>query len=114
MLPGALAAAGFDVVPHDRHFAVDTPDELWIAEVGRRGWVMLSQDYMILRRSAQRDAVMRAGARLDLLPPRSLCCALDEAASARSGRARRDEAQLSIMAVPIEVPALQIGSRATD
>ena len=30
---------------HRRHFAPDCPDDVWLAEVGRHGWFVVSQDY---------------------------------------------------------------------
>ena len=37
--PATLIAAGIRVERHDAHFAPDTADEEWIAEIGRRGYV---------------------------------------------------------------------------
>jgi len=41
---GALRTAGAKVEVHDDHFPQTTPDVEWLAEVGRRGWVVLSKD----------------------------------------------------------------------
>lgn len=38
-------------------------DEDWLAEAGRRGWVVLMKDAAIRRRPAERDALFRAGVR---------------------------------------------------
>lgn len=38
-------------------------DEKWLAEAGRRGWVVLMKDAAIRRRPAERDALSRAGVR---------------------------------------------------
>lgn len=39
-----LRAAGNEAHAHDDHFAQDTPDTAWLAEIGRRGWVVLTKD----------------------------------------------------------------------
>lgn len=56
-----LAAAGVEVEKHRDHFADNEADEVWIAEVARRGWYALSQDERIYRNPVQREAVIRAG-----------------------------------------------------
>lgn len=38
-------------------------DELWLADAGRRAWIVLLKDDAIRRRPAERDALMRAGVR---------------------------------------------------
>ena len=42
-----LKAGGLTVERHGDHFAPDTPDEAWLAEVGRRGWIVLTHDRRI-------------------------------------------------------------------
>jgi hypothetical protein len=39
-----LKTAGLTVERHGDHFAADTPDEAWLAEVGKRGWIALTHD----------------------------------------------------------------------
>ena len=46
-VPNALRAAGAQVETHDGNFAPDAPDDQWIREVGRRGWLVLSKDEKI-------------------------------------------------------------------
>jgi hypothetical protein len=46
---------------HADHFAPDTPDEAWLAEVGRRGWIALTHDSRIRYKPNERDAVIRHG-----------------------------------------------------
>ena len=29
---------------HDQHFVQDTPDDEWLAEIGKRGWIAIGQD----------------------------------------------------------------------
>ncbi len=54
-----LKAGGLTVERHIDHFAHDTPDDVWLAEVGRRGWIALSHDKRIRYKPNERDAVMR-------------------------------------------------------
>jgi hypothetical protein len=54
-----LRSAGLAVEGHADHFAPDTPDDVWLAEVGRRGWIALSHDQRIRYKPNERDAVMR-------------------------------------------------------
>jgi hypothetical protein len=60
-VPEALRAVGARVEVHDDHFARDAPDEVWLPEVGRRGWVVLTRDARIRWRPAERLAFERAG-----------------------------------------------------
>jgi hypothetical protein len=59
-----LKAGGLLVERHADHFAPDAPDEVWLAEVGTRGWVALTHDKRIRYRPNERDAVMRHGVAL--------------------------------------------------
>ena len=54
-----LKAGGLTVERHIDHFAHDTPDDVWLAEVGRRGWTALTHDKRIRYKPNERDAVMR-------------------------------------------------------
>lgn len=54
-----LKAGALTVEQHADHFAPDTPDEVWLAEIGRRGWVALTHDRRIRYKPNERDAVMR-------------------------------------------------------
>ena len=56
-----LKAGGLTVERHADHFAPDTPDDVWLAEVGRRGWIALTHDKRIRYKPNERDAVMRHG-----------------------------------------------------
>lgn len=44
MVPEALRAAGIRVERKTDHFDQDTEDTIWVPEVGKRGWVILSAD----------------------------------------------------------------------
>jgi predicted nuclease of predicted toxin-antitoxin system len=63
----ALRAAGTEVKVHDDLFPQDARDEVWIAEAGRRGWVVLSRDERIRYRAVERRAVERHGVGLFVL-----------------------------------------------
>jgi hypothetical protein len=56
-----LTSHGLTVERHADHFAPDTPDEAWLAEVGHRGWIALTHDRRIRYKPNERDAVMRHG-----------------------------------------------------
>ena len=58
----AFRAAGEVAEAHDDHFAVDAPDTVWLADVARRGWVVLTKDKNIRRNEVERAAILRAGA----------------------------------------------------
>lgn len=62
-----LKAGGLTVERHGDHFAPDTPDEEWLAEVGKRGWIVLTHDRRIRYKPNERDAVMRHGVGLLLI-----------------------------------------------
>lgn len=56
-----LKAGGLTVERHADHFAPDTADEVWLAEIGRRGWIALTHDRRIRYKPNEREAVMRHG-----------------------------------------------------
>ena len=59
-----LKIGGLTVERHADHFAHDTPDELWLAEIGKRGWIALTHDRRIRYKPNERNAVMRHGVAL--------------------------------------------------
>jgi predicted nuclease of predicted toxin-antitoxin system len=63
----ALRAAGQDVHIHDDHFRQDTTDEEWLRQVGQQGWIVLTKDQWIRRRSHERAALMQAGVKAFVL-----------------------------------------------
>ena len=65
--PAILRTAGILVEAHSDHFAHDTPDDEWLPEVGRRGWVVLTHDQRIRYKSNERDAVMSNGVAMFVL-----------------------------------------------
>jgi hypothetical protein len=59
-----LKSGGLTIERHADHFAHDTPDELWLAEIGKRGWIALTHDRRIRYKPNERDAVMLHGVAL--------------------------------------------------
>jgi predicted nuclease of predicted toxin-antitoxin system len=53
-----LRAAGFRVEEHSDHFVHDAPDADWLAEVGRRGWIVLTKDKAIRRNALEMAAIL--------------------------------------------------------
>lgn len=58
-----LAAEGLRVELHDDHFQQGTLDTVWLAEVGKRGWIVLTKDTLIRHRPAEKQALLGAGVR---------------------------------------------------
>jgi len=46
---------------HDDSFPSATPDDVWLREVGRSGWLVLTKDQRIRYREIEKQAVLRAG-----------------------------------------------------
>lgn len=46
---------------HDNHFSDDTPDTTWIAEAGRRGWIILTADERIRYKPTEKAALLASG-----------------------------------------------------
>jgi PIN like domain len=62
--PEILKSAGITVELHQDHFAPDTPDEVWLEAVSRRGWIALTHDRRIRYKPNERDAVIGHGVAL--------------------------------------------------
>ena len=45
------------------HFSKGTPDEKWLAEAGRKRWIVLTRDKRIRYRQLERLALQKAGVR---------------------------------------------------
>lgn len=56
--PEALRAANLEVEPHSAHFEHDTPDEIWLAAIGARGWIAITHDARIRYKPNELLAVM--------------------------------------------------------
>ena len=61
LFPQVLLEAGLRVERHDDHFGQTTPDDVWLPEIGRRGWLAVTKNFRIRYQPNERDAVMRAG-----------------------------------------------------
>jgi hypothetical protein len=58
-----LTSEGLRVELHDDHFPQGTPDAVWLAEVGKRGWIVLTKDTRIRHRPTEKQALLGAGVR---------------------------------------------------
>lgn len=67
VIPGALRGAGEEVRVHDDHFPQDAKDEMWLAEAGKSGWVVLTKDKHIRYRAAEILALRAANVRAFVL-----------------------------------------------
>jgi predicted nuclease of predicted toxin-antitoxin system len=61
IVAGFLRGAGAIVEVHADHFQSDAPDEDWLTEAGKRGWVVLTQDKRIRFREVEQVALHNAG-----------------------------------------------------
>jgi hypothetical protein len=59
----ALRAAGATVERAPDHFPRGTPDQIWLAFVGQRGWIALTKDTRIRYRKLEQEAFLRHGVR---------------------------------------------------
>jgi PIN like domain len=65
--PALLCAAGVRTERHDDHFRPDTPDDEWIGEIGRRGWVAVTRDARIRYSPLALNVLMQSKTRLFVL-----------------------------------------------
>jgi predicted nuclease of predicted toxin-antitoxin system len=66
-LVAGLRMAGMSCEPHRKHFAADADDVVWIPTIAARGWVIVTRDFAIQRRPAERDAWTQAKATVVML-----------------------------------------------
>ncbi|OFV82165.1 MAG: hypothetical protein A2W26_03040 [Acidobacteria bacterium RBG_16_64_8] len=71
-LADALRNAGCAVELHDDHFPPRTKDTDWLAEVARRGWIVLSKDFNIGSNALERVTLFECGVRAFLLSQQDL------------------------------------------
>jgi predicted nuclease of predicted toxin-antitoxin system len=64
VIADALRNAGASVQIHDDHFAPDAPDQEWLQRVADRGWIVLTKDKRIRRRSVEIIAIRNAKAKV--------------------------------------------------
>jgi len=88
-----LHNAGCAVKLHDDCFTPDTPDIVWVPEVARRGWVMLSKDLSIASNALERETLFESGARAFLLSQQNLSGPAQAAALLRALRRIRNVAR---------------------
>lgn len=55
----ALRKAGATVEVHGDHFTPDERDEVWLTQVGQKGWAVLTKDAKIRYRSTEQTALMK-------------------------------------------------------
>lgn len=68
----ALRSAGARVEVHDDHFSPDATDEHWLAEVGRRKWIVLTKDNRLRYHPREKTALLRHGVKAFILTARDL------------------------------------------
>ena len=61
ILAEGLRAFGEDVRHLREVFPPDTPDEVWLPEIGQRGWFLVTHDKRIPRKASQLQALLQAG-----------------------------------------------------
>ena len=64
ILAERLRQEGVEVRIHDDHFPQNAKDEEWIAETGKRGWIVLTKDDRLRYRPAALTAYRRHKARV--------------------------------------------------
>jgi PIN like domain len=60
-IPQALKLLGLDVEGHADHFAHDIHDDIWLAAVGDRHWVVITNDKRLRFNEAERQALIAHG-----------------------------------------------------
>jgi hypothetical protein len=66
-VPGRLVRLGWPIEKHDDHFSFEITDIELLPEVAKRGWVFVTQDKMIHRRPAEKQALLESGLRTFLI-----------------------------------------------
>ena len=72
IVPKWLDAVKQDLRLHYDHFFHKCPDDVWIPEATKRGWIIISPDKLIEGDSINRAAVIRASAKVFLLSSKDL------------------------------------------
>ena len=70
VIPAALRQAGEQIKTHDELFPQNTPDETWLTEAGRQGWIVLTKDTRIRYHAHEIAALLNSGVRAFILTAR--------------------------------------------
>lgn len=70
-----LRDAGMPCEPHRDHFAPNADDEAWIPAIASRGWIIVTRDFAIKRRPAEREAWSTADATVIMIRGEKLSAA---------------------------------------
>ena len=62
---------GEEVLVHNEQFPQDTRDDVWLGDVGQRGWVVLTKDKHIRYRAIEVHALLPANVRAFVLAARA-------------------------------------------
>lgn len=62
-VPRALQQVRDDVIYLEQRYAHDTPDEEWLSQAGREGWIVITRNRKISTNPAQQRAVRDHGVR---------------------------------------------------
>lgn len=57
--PDILSASGLAVERHADHFPPDCRDEVWLEEIGKKGWIAITHDRRIRYKTNELAAVMQ-------------------------------------------------------
>ena len=60
-LPHALKLLGIDAEAHQDHFPQNVHDDVWLADVGQRGWIVFTYDKRIRYNQSERQALLTHG-----------------------------------------------------
>jgi predicted nuclease of predicted toxin-antitoxin system len=66
-LRSTLIRAGVRVEIHDDHFKRDEEDQVWLVEVSKRSWIVLTKDQRLRYRPLEISALRDSGARVFVL-----------------------------------------------
>lgn len=64
LVANALRKANISVEVHDDHFSSNAKDEVWLEEIGKRGWVVLTKDRKFHTRVLEIAAIAHSKARV--------------------------------------------------
>jgi predicted nuclease of predicted toxin-antitoxin system len=68
----ALREVGARVEIHDEWFPPDSSDEEWLAQAGRKGWIVLTKDNRLRYRPREKAVLLRSNVRAFILTARNL------------------------------------------